>query len=86
MIIDSSDQVPRATLLKRFPGAEKFRSGSESPIDRGKTWRAPADAVCVKSSEIYRYEPDSGDNTRLDTFEGAVTRCPKHRARALLRR
>src|SRR5674476_430822 len=75
MIIESSDQVPRATLLKRFPVPRNFGVASESRIDRGKTWPAPAGAVRVKSFEIYRYEPDSGKNPRLDTFEVDLDDC-----------
>jgi succinate dehydrogenase / fumarate reductase, iron-sulfur subunit len=75
MIIESSDQVPRATLLKRFPVPRNFGVASESRINRGKTWPAPAGAVRVKSFEIYRYEPDSGENPRLDTFEVDLDDC-----------
>ena len=75
MIIESSDQVPRATLLKRFPVPRNFGVASESRINRGKTWPAPAGAVRVKSFEIYRYEPGSGENPRLDTFEVDLDDC-----------
>jgi succinate dehydrogenase iron-sulfur subunit len=62
MIIESSDQMPRATLLKLFPVPRNFGVAPESRVIRGKTWSAPAGAVCVKSFEIYRYDPDSGMN------------------------
>jgi hypothetical protein len=75
MIIESSNQVPRATLLKRFPVPRNFGVTPESRIDRGKTWSPPAGAVRVKSFEIYRYEPDSGRNPRLDTFEVDLDDC-----------
>ena len=75
MIIESSNQVPRATLLKRFPVPRNFGVTPESRIDRGKTWPAPAGAVRLKSFEIYRYEPDSGKNPRLDTFEVDLDDC-----------
>jgi hypothetical protein len=75
MIIESSDQVPRATLFKRFPMPRNLGVGPESRIDRGKTWAAPAGAVRVKSLEIYRYDPDSGGNPRLDTFEVDLDDC-----------
>ena len=42
MIIESSDQVPRATLLKRFPAPRNFGVMPESRIGRGKLWPAPA--------------------------------------------
>ena len=66
MIIKSSDQVPRATLLKRFPIPS--RRCPESRIERGKAWPAPDSAAHSKTFEIYRYDPDSGENPRLDTF------------------
>jgi succinate dehydrogenase / fumarate reductase, iron-sulfur subunit len=75
MIIESSDQVPRATLLKRFPVPRNCGVAPESRIERGKTWPAPAGAVRVKSFEIYRYDPDSGNNPRLDTFEVDLNDC-----------
>jgi len=35
---------------------------------RGKTWPAPAGATRVKAFEIYRYDPGSGENPRIETF------------------
>jgi len=45
MIIDSSDQVPRATLLKRFPVPRNFGVAPESRIGPGKIWPAPVGAT-----------------------------------------
>ena len=75
MIIESSDQVPRATLLKRFPVPRNFGVTPESRIEQGRTWPAPAGAMRVKTFEIYRYEPESGGNPRLDTFEVDLDDC-----------
>jgi succinate dehydrogenase / fumarate reductase, iron-sulfur subunit len=75
MIIESSDQVPRATLLKRFPVPRNFGVSPESRIERGKKWPAPAGAVRVKSFEIYRYDADSGENPHLDSFEVDLDDC-----------
>jgi succinate dehydrogenase / fumarate reductase, iron-sulfur subunit len=75
MIIESSDQVPRATLLKRFPIPRNFGVSPESRIECGKTWPAPARATRVQTFEIYRYDPDSGDNPRLDTFQVDLDDC-----------
>jgi succinate dehydrogenase / fumarate reductase iron-sulfur subunit len=36
MITESSDQVPRTTLLKRFPMPKNFGVAAESRIERGK--------------------------------------------------
>jgi succinate dehydrogenase / fumarate reductase iron-sulfur subunit len=75
MIIQSSDQVPRATVLKRFPIPRNFGVTPESRIIRGNSWPAPPGAVRVKTFEIYRYDPDSGDNPRLDTFYVDLNDC-----------
>jgi succinate dehydrogenase / fumarate reductase, iron-sulfur subunit len=75
MIVRSSDQVPRTTLLKRFPIPRNLGVAPESRIGRGKTWPAPAGAMRVEAFEIYRYAPDSDDNPRLDTFEVDLDDC-----------
>ena len=75
MIIDSSDQVPRKTLLKRFPVPRNFGVTPESRIEPGKTWPSPSGAVRLKTFEIYRYNPDTGNNPRLDTFEVDLDDC-----------
>ena len=75
MIIRSSDQVPRVTALKRFPVPRNFGVSPESRIERGRTWRAPAGATRVKALEIYRYDPDSEGNPRLDIFEVDLDDC-----------
>lgn len=75
MIIHSSDEVPRATLLKRFPVPRNFGVEPQSQIERGKTWSAPSGASRVKTFEVYRYDPDSGKNPRLDTFDVDLDDC-----------
>jgi succinate dehydrogenase / fumarate reductase iron-sulfur subunit len=75
MIIDSSDQVPRTTFLKRFPVPKNFGVAPESRIGRGKAWSTPARAKRVKAFEIYRYDPDSKEKPRLDTFEVDLDDC-----------
>ena len=75
MLIRSSDQVPRVTVLKRFPVPRNFKVSSESRIERGKIWPAPAGATRVKRFEIYRYDPDSGQNPRIDTYEVDLDAC-----------
>jgi succinate dehydrogenase / fumarate reductase iron-sulfur subunit len=39
-----------------------------SRIMPGKTWPKPAGATRLKEYRIYRYDPDSGENPRLDTY------------------
>src|ERR1700738_4999094 len=75
MIIESSDQVPRFTLLKRFPVPRNFKVTPESRIETGRTWPAPARATRVKAFEIYRYDPDFDANPRLDTFHVDLDDC-----------
>ena len=75
MIIRSSDQVPRVTMLKRFPVPRNLGVSAESRIDRGRKWPAPIGITRVKTFEIYRYDPDFGDHPRLDTFEVDLDDC-----------
>jgi succinate dehydrogenase / fumarate reductase, iron-sulfur subunit len=75
VIIRSSDEVPRVTALKRFPVPRNFGVSPESRIVRGRTWSAPAGATRVKVLDIYRYDPDSEGNPRLDTFEVDLDDC-----------
>lgn len=75
VIVRSSDQVPRVTVLRRFPVPRNFGVSPESRILQGKTWAAPAGATRVKALEIYRYDPDSEGNPRLDTFEADLDDC-----------
>jgi succinate dehydrogenase / fumarate reductase iron-sulfur subunit len=75
MIIKSSDQLPSITVLKRFLMPRNFGMSPSSRIERGKTWPAAAGATRVKKFEIYRYEPDSGKNPRIDTYELDLDSC-----------
>ena len=47
----------------------EFALPPNSRVTQGKTFKAPPGSRNVKSFQIYRYDPDSGDNPRLDTFE-----------------
>jgi succinate dehydrogenase / fumarate reductase, iron-sulfur subunit len=75
MIIRSSNQVPRLTIMKRFPLPRNFGLASGSRIQCGRTWPAPASAKRVRTFEIYRYDPDSDRNPRLDTFKVDLDDC-----------
>src|SRR5689334_2263482 len=75
MLVRSSHQVPRVTVLKRFPVPRNFKVSPESRIERGKTWSATADAARVKRFDIYRYDPDSGRNPRLESYEVDLDAC-----------
>jgi succinate dehydrogenase / fumarate reductase iron-sulfur subunit len=39
-----------------------------SKVATGKTWEKPAGAKNVREYRIYRYDPDSGANPRIDTY------------------
>ena len=75
MLIKSSDQLPGATLLKRFPVPRNFGVAPSSRIERGKTWPAPAGATRIRKFEIYRYDPELGKNPRIDTYEVDLDAC-----------
>ena len=40
-----------------------------SRVAPGRVWKAPAGATKLREFKIYRWDPDSGDNPRLDTYE-----------------
>src|SRR3546814_16114860 len=48
-----------------------------SKIDKsaGKVHKAPARTKNVKTFKIYRYEPDTGKNPRMDTYEVDMDKC-----------
>ncbi|MHA6688798.1 succinate dehydrogenase iron-sulfur subunit [Mesorhizobium sp. A556] len=62
-------------MLKRFPLPRNFGVSKESRIGKGKHWSAPSNAVRAKTFEIYRYDPDSGDNPVLDIFDVDLDDC-----------
>jgi len=53
----------------------QFRLPANSRVRKGKVHRAPAGASRVRNFRIYRYDPDSGENPRLDTYEVDLDRC-----------
>jgi succinate dehydrogenase / fumarate reductase iron-sulfur subunit len=53
----------------------EFNLPPNSRVKEGKTFRAPAGAKNVKVFKIYRYDPDSGENPRLDSFEIDLDDC-----------
>jgi succinate dehydrogenase / fumarate reductase iron-sulfur subunit len=42
---------------------------------KGKVHKAAAEAKAVKAFQVYRYDPDSGENPRYDTFEIDTENC-----------
>jgi succinate dehydrogenase / fumarate reductase iron-sulfur subunit len=53
----------------------QFRLPANSRIGPGVTHRARSGAGAVRRFRIYRFDPDSGANPRLDTFELEVRAC-----------
>ncbi len=54
----------------------EFRLPKNSRVNgQGKTYKAAADAKNVRSFKVYRYDPDSGENPRTDTYEVDMDEC-----------
>ena len=53
----------------------EFLLPPNSRMTKGKTFKAPANAKNVKTFKIYRYDPDTGANPRIDTFEIDLDDC-----------
>lgn len=53
----------------------EFSLPKNSKVKKGKTYPAPKEAKNTKIFEIYRYDPDLGENPRLDTYEIDMDHC-----------
>ena len=53
----------------------EFTLPANSKVGEGQTHGAGAGATRVRRFRVYRYDPDSGENPRLDTFEVDLDRC-----------
>ena len=53
----------------------EFTLPKNSKVTPGKTWRAPADAKNVRMFHVYRWDPDSGANPRVDSYEVDMDSC-----------
>lgn len=53
----------------------EFRLPKNSRISKGKRYPAPKDAKRIKTFRIYRFEPEAGENPRVDTYEIDLDRC-----------
>ena len=53
----------------------EFTLPANSKIGKGKTVSAPSGAKRKKSFSLYRWNPDDGQNPRMDTFEIDLDRC-----------
>ena len=56
----------------------EFTLPKNSKIDKkaGKHYPAPAGAKKVQTFKVYRYDPDSGANPRIDSYDLDVSNCP----------
>ncbi len=52
-----------------------FRLPPNSRIRKGKHFVAPAGAVNTRQFAVYRYDPDSGENPRMDTYDVDLDSC-----------
>lgn len=75
LIIDSADEVPHFTILKRFPVPRNFGLAPGSRVECGTNWAPATGAVRVKIFDIYRYDPDTGGPPRLDRYEVDLDDC-----------
>ena len=62
-----------------------FRLPANSRIRKGTTHTAPEGAREVRTFRIYRFDPDSGENPRVDTFELEAGECGQMVLDALIR-
>ncbi len=46
-----------------------------SRVKTGKTWSAPAGSAQVRVFKVYRWNPDDGENPRLDTYQVDIASC-----------
>jgi succinate dehydrogenase / fumarate reductase iron-sulfur subunit len=53
----------------------QFRLPANSKIRPGKIFAAPAGARAVKTFRIYRFDPDSGENPRVDVYQLDMASC-----------
>ncbi len=53
----------------------EFSLPRNSRVQPGKTWPAKPGAKRPKKFQIYRYDPDSGANPRVDTYEIDLAEC-----------
>jgi succinate dehydrogenase / fumarate reductase iron-sulfur subunit len=75
LIIESSDQLPRAPWPKRFPLPRNFGVEQGSRVREGREWPAPPEATRVRHFRIYRYDPDADASPRIDNFEVDLDDC-----------
>ncbi len=53
----------------------EFTLPKNSVLVKGKTFKAPSEATNIRRFEVYRWEPESGQNPRIDTYEIDLDDC-----------
>ncbi|PWV63381.1 succinate dehydrogenase iron-sulfur subunit [Plasticicumulans acidivorans] len=53
----------------------EFKLPANSIVGKGKTYHAPSGAKRVRSFQIYRWDPDAGQNPRVDTYDIDLDSC-----------
>ncbi len=53
----------------------EFQLPKNSRIGKGKHFPAPDGATNTRQFAVYRYDPDSGDNPRMDTYDVDLDQC-----------
>jgi succinate dehydrogenase / fumarate reductase iron-sulfur subunit len=53
----------------------EFRLPANSRVGKGNAFAAPEGATKVRRFHVYRYDPDSGENPRVDTYDLDVDKC-----------
>jgi succinate dehydrogenase / fumarate reductase iron-sulfur subunit len=53
----------------------EFTLPKNSKVEKGKTFKAPEGATNVKTFNVYRWDPDSGENPRVDSYELDLDAC-----------
>jgi len=53
----------------------EFNLPKNSRVTKGKTWPKPEGATDVRAFKVYRWDPDSGANPRIDTYHLDMDDC-----------
>jgi succinate dehydrogenase / fumarate reductase iron-sulfur subunit len=53
----------------------EFTLPRNSKVKKGKTYKAPEGAKRVRKFNVYRWNPDDGENPRMDTYEVDLDSC-----------
>ena len=53
----------------------EFRLPTNSIVKKGRHFSAPDGATNTRKFSVYRYEPDTGENPRIDTYDVDMDTC-----------